>query len=553
MQRIIGLDIGSYSIKAVEIVNTLKSYEIINFYENVVPALDNVPIDVVASGCMEQLFKENNLDADRIVTAMPGQFISSRVLALGFSDPRKIETAVYSEMEDAAPFNMDDMVLDHQVLGDSHGGTVTLAVMTRKAFLKNFLDLLQRVGIDPKLVDVDSLAFYNLASYMPSNPGESFAMVDIGHEKTSVCIVRDGVLRLFRSINLGGRYITEFLARDFEISFHDAQRRKHEVSRVFCQKDPLKNTDSDDERVIERTTLAANAIIKELGRTFYAFKTWEKDPLSHIYLSGGTSVIKNLPDLIQDQLEVETLHCRLDQTELKINPDLNTYMSVLPQSVAIGIRTVSSARSNSQINLRKGEFSFVQNYEQLIKVVDVGARIAAVMLLLLVLSYSVKYFIYQKHIDRLREQYTKELNSVVDNEKQFAKIKSFPVLRKKAESQLRSQIALMRDSVSVFRERNSSSPSLVLLKQLSEAIPKDVKVDVTLYDFKSIDNSESRLVIKAETEGYASQASVIDAMKKVSSLKNVAEKNSGTKPGSDGKIIEFTVQADYDDGFGGKG
>ena len=67
MQRVIGLDIGSYSIKAVEIVNTFKSYEIANFYENVIPHGEELDPDVVLPACMEQLFKENNLKADRII------------------------------------------------------------------------------------------------------------------------------------------------------------------------------------------------------------------------------------------------------------------------------------------------------------------------------------------------------------------------------------------------------------------------------------------------------------------------------------------------------
>jgi Tfp pilus assembly PilM family ATPase len=86
LQRVIGLDIGSYSIKAVEIINTFKSYEIANFYENVIPNIDELDPDVVIPHCMEQLFRENNLRADRIITAMPGQYISSRVMAFNFSD-----------------------------------------------------------------------------------------------------------------------------------------------------------------------------------------------------------------------------------------------------------------------------------------------------------------------------------------------------------------------------------------------------------------------------------------------------------------------------------
>src|SRR3954468_4366951 len=140
MQRVIGLDIGSYSIKAVEIVNKFKSYEIANFYENVIPHVEQLDPDVVIPACMEQLFNENNLKADRIITAMPGQYISSRIMSFAFSDPRKIEAAILSELEDAVPFNMDDMIIDHQVLGTMDGQTITLAVLTRKNFLRSFLE-----------------------------------------------------------------------------------------------------------------------------------------------------------------------------------------------------------------------------------------------------------------------------------------------------------------------------------------------------------------------------------------------------------------------------
>ena len=64
------------------------------------PQIDEVPPDAVIPTSMEQLFKENNLEADRIITAMPGQYISSRILSFNFSDIKKIETAIYSEIED---------------------------------------------------------------------------------------------------------------------------------------------------------------------------------------------------------------------------------------------------------------------------------------------------------------------------------------------------------------------------------------------------------------------------------------------------------------------
>ena len=213
MQKIIGLDIGSYSIKAVEIINSFKSYEISNFYEKVIPVSEDKTKEELLPVCMEELFEENNLKADRIITAMPGQFISSRIVPFNFSDPRKIANAIVYAVEDMVPFNLDDMIVEHQILGTQGDKTLVLAVMTRKNFLASFLDYLSRIKIDPKLIDIDSLSFYNLAAHLDHTPDEVYGLVDIGHEKTSVCLVEGGILKMFRTINLGGKYITEFFQR----------------------------------------------------------------------------------------------------------------------------------------------------------------------------------------------------------------------------------------------------------------------------------------------------------------------------------------------------
>jgi len=550
MQKVIGLDIGSYSIKAVEIVNTFKSYEITNFFETLVPYQEGVAMETVIPGCMEQLFRENNLSADRIVTAMPGQFISSRILSFNFSDARKIQMAVQSEVEDAVPFNMDDMIIDHHILGTNDDKTTALVVMTRKAFLRNFLELLQRINIDPKLVDVDSLAFYNLSSYMNVEPGQSFAMVDIGHEKTSVCVVRDGLLRMFRSINLGGRYITEFLARDLEVGFHEAQRVKHETSRIMCVEDQATELKGLEKMIVERSTLAAGAIIKELGRTFYAYKTWDKAPLTQVFLSGGTSVIKNLDLFIKDQLEVTAVPCRLDNTTLKIGPEITKYASIVPQSVAIGLRTVASVKRHSQINLRRGEFAYVQNYETLLKSVVKAAKVVAVAVVMLIVSYGFQYYFYSRQIEALQTQYQKDYSDVFpDNTKKKPGAVAAPVVfrkfQKDAEAKLKKEIESKRSAIDAFVLENTGVGSLTVLKQISEHLPKDLKVDITMFDFKLTGPGEGKLQLRGETDSYDTQASIVEALKKVPSLKDVEEKGAAAKPGTNNSVIDFTVNATF--------
>lgn len=548
MQKVIGLDIGSYSIKAVEIINTFKSYEVTNFYETVIPNLEGVPLDAIVPVCMEQLFTEHNLQADRIITAMPGQFISSRVLPFPFADPRKIEATIGVQIEDHVPFNMDDMILDHQILGHASGKTLALAVMTRKAFLKNFLDLLSRINIDPKLVDVDSLALYNLSSNFTVDDNECYGLVDVGNEKTSVCIIQGGMLKMFRSINLGGRYITDFLARDLETNFHEAQRIKHQISTVLAGDVTGDQFNDHDRKVAERTTLAANAIVKELGRTFYAYKTWDQQPLTKIIVSGGTSKLANFDTFLSEQLEVPVERFKLASTDLIVSSHLEEKQATLAQSLAIGLRAVTNVKKHSQINLRRGEFAYVQNYESMLKGAGVAVKVFAVLIGILLVTYGFKYYFYKTQIDEVNDQYRKEFAKIFPDQKKRVNRPNatFAKIRKDAETHLKSNIALKQSAIEEFKLVNKNSGALRILKDISAKIPKDVKIDVTLFDFKTTFPGQGKLILKAETDNFASQSAIIEALGKVAVLKDIEDKQSGSKPGSDGKIIEFTIHANYE-------
>lgn len=545
MQKIIGLDIGSFSIKAVEIVNKYNSYEISNFYENVIPQIDELSPDLVIPACMEQLFQENNLQADRIVTAMPGQYISSRILPFGFSDPHKIDAAVYAEIEDAVPFNLDDMIVDHQILGQMNQKTVALVVMTRKNFLGSFLEHLHRINIDPKLVDVDSLAFYNLCPYLEMTDGKCYGLVDVGHEKTSVCLVQDGVLRMFRSINLGGRYITEFLARDLEVSFNEAQRVKHRVSQVLTDQDHGEDMSPEDRMIADRITIASNTIVKELGRTLYAFKTWEKSPIEKVYLSGGTSVIKNFDQYLSNNLEVETSPNRLEKSDLKINSELTSQMPSMSQSIAIGLRAVRSVKRHSQINLRKGDFAYVTDYESVFRVGGTVFKIIAFALVLLSISYGAKYFSYSQQIKDLQELYKKELFAVAPAlKKKFRSDRyDFNIIRRDGETELKDRIHKRKSATEGFLDLNADSGSLVSLESISKHIPKEVEINVVEYRYDTKPDGSGKVKLRVEADSYDTIAKFEQALKAVPILQDVVEKSSDAKPGSD--IIVAVVEADY--------
>ena len=318
------MDIGSYSIKAVEILNHFKTFEISNYYESVLSIKEGQSRDEAVQANLKELFERNRIKADRVITALPGQYSSSRILSFNFSDHRKISAGVASEIEDTVPFNLDEMILDHQVLGGVGEQTLALAVLTRKKYIAKFLEQLQCINIDPKVVDIDSLALYNLVPYLALETGKPTALIDIGHEKTSICIVQDGILRMFRSINIGGRFITEFLAREFSLSFTDAEKLKHKVSQVISPAKSEKSSLKEEEKAVaERITQACDSIFREIGRTLYSFKDWGQAPVDSIILSGGTSLIEGLDNYLSESLKIEVKPTKLVGSEFSFK---ETYM-----------------------------------------------------------------------------------------------------------------------------------------------------------------------------------------------------------------------------------
>lgn len=530
-----------------EIIHSLSSYEITGFHEKILPVSSHQhtnPQDVHQA--MEQLFVENHIAADRIITAMPGQHISSRMLTLPFSEPRKVSSSIYFEVEDLVPFSLNDMIIDHQILGLKDGKSQVLVVMVQKKLMASFLDQLSHVHIDPKIVDVDSLSFLNMAHHIPSEPDELYAMVDFGHEKTSVCIMEGDMLRMFRTLNVGGKYITEVLARDLEISFEESQTIKHELSAIVSEHAP---NDLDlspaDLEIARKIGIAGYGFSKDLARTLFAFKSHEKKDITKIVISGGTSKLRGFVRYLQSQIHHRMERFELSNTNLKMDSDLKQHDQIIPQAISIGLRVVPGQKKASRINLRRNEFAYSQDSTALIKLISKVSLWMAAGSALLLIAYTVQAVFYHSQISQFDKRYRQtllQMDPTLGN--QIKRHKSFTNLKKFATNHLNSQISKQNAAVQGFINTNAGSPPLKALLILSQIIPEDLKVDLVLYDYTSNIDDSGKLTIQGETDGYTAVTQIKDLMINHPNFESVTEK-SGSKPGSDGKIIAFTITSSY--------
>ena len=139
----------------------------------------------------------------------------------------------------------------------------------------------------------------------------------------------------------------------------------------------------------------------------YAFKSWEKRPVEALFISGGTSVIKNFDTFLEQELKINVQKTDIKATTLKVSESLSSKTPIITQGVGIGLRAVTSVNGQSQINLRRGEFAYVQDYSQIFKLGTALAKGVAVLFIVFMGGYFTKYFVYQDEIKKI-EKYTKK-------------------------------------------------------------------------------------------------------------------------------------------------
>ena len=565
MQKILGLDIGSYSIKAVEILNTFKTYKVTNYYEITIPEIEGIDPSVIGMTAVRQMFSENEIEADRIYTAMMGLMVSMRVMPLQNIKKRNVPMVVQSELESQAPFSLDDVVIDQQIVDIKDGVTSVLAVMCRKDHVEAFLGGLKDLEIDPKIIDVDYLSFMNLYPFlhfedeMPiafsdedgnrkskievAPKGKCRLILDIGHAKTSMVLFNDGKIVTARTIKMGGRYFTDFLQKSLGVSFSEAQRLKHAVSRIEYRPDVKVPEGKEREAVVaKQLSIAVTELIKELIRTLHSFKAQERLIPDSILITGGSSGIVNLPEFLQEVLEVPVTRMQFDSERLKIDDIQWVQSPSIAQAMAIGLRGVPG-KVHSQINLRKGELALVGSYDIVFRQIANVSLLVVSLLLCLFASYGLRWWLYGKQIDALKNQYRKEVLQVLGNEpKQLKNISAnsswdLKTYSSQAMKTITDEIRNREAILNSMATKKSAIP-LRIMESVSKVIPKNVPIDVTNFSVTG-----STIMIEGETDSFSNSEKILGLIKTLNTLSSVERKSQENKPGSEGKIVKFTMSA----------
>jgi general secretion pathway protein L len=284
-RRILGLDLGTHAVKAVELRQSFRELEVVQMRALPLAAGVQLPPDE-----LREFLVQHALPLDGVVVALPGDHVSTRHLTFPFRDRRKLAAAVPFEVEGKVPFELDEFFVDWEVGREEASQTSVLAGLAPRAEVAATLAHLAAAEIDPRVVEAEGHLLANLATFFELE--ETCLVADLGHRKTTMTLLVAGRAVATRTARVGGRDLTRALAAEHGGSEPDAERAKHEEG-VFDERGQIRSPAA--EAVLDRWA-------RELARMLGFVEGAERSDVAEVVLCGGGAHLHRLDEYLAGRL-----------------------------------------------------------------------------------------------------------------------------------------------------------------------------------------------------------------------------------------------------------
>src|SRR5579864_8505466 len=295
----IGLDLGSHTLKAVEVVPSGGGFKVTHLAAAPTPAgavADGAAASAdVLGAAIRNLMIAAGIKGTRVVTALGGEAVIVRELKLPEMPPAELEQAVAYEAERYLPYGVREVSRDFQVLGKAveEGQVEILLVAARKEVVSRQLAALQTIGLSAGVLDVAPFSMLRSVGRRNGQAEGTIVYIDLGAESSDIIIMEGDRLRLARNISNGGNAVTKAIAA--------AQTLKEEKAQLL-----LEGQQPDDPTLVQVHTAilpVINSIFTEVRRSLDYYQTRSRgQAVAKVVLTGGTAKLKNLGPFLSEEL-----------------------------------------------------------------------------------------------------------------------------------------------------------------------------------------------------------------------------------------------------------
>ena len=302
-KSLIGLDIGSSAVKAVELKTAGRAYKVASYGSEPLPPdsiVDGAIIDGAAvADAIRRLFDARSIRTKDVAASLSGNAVIVKKITLPVMTETELAESIYWEAEQYIPFDIQDVNLDYQVLdgGDpaAKGTMDVLLVAAKKEKIADYTGVIAQAGRTAVVVDVDAFALQNAYEVNYGiDPGAVVVLLNAGASATNINILNGDQSVFTRDVSIGGNAYTEALQRELSLPLDVADQLKRGKA--------VDGVTFDDARPVLRAV--SENVMLEIQKTFDFFKaTASSDRIDRIVVSGGASRAEGFVEMLKERFE----------------------------------------------------------------------------------------------------------------------------------------------------------------------------------------------------------------------------------------------------------
>lgn len=568
--KILGLDIGSYSVKAVELDVSFGRIELGDYLiERVVEselatAEPSAPADseagkeagkeaakdaqparqVLTAGqiaAIRRLLSDRPWKFERVSVNFPKAWITTRVFNFPTKDRKTIQSSLNFELDDDIPFAMGDILHDFAVLNSEASGSTVFTAVALKSDVSALLSELQMLGLDPDAISIEAWSISHVLkrAIVKEYQGRPVCVINMGHRNTSIHMMVGEAPVLTHVSTCAGLDITRAIAQGYNLSFDQAEKAK--VDGAFLLTRMHLSGDAGGEAITKEQKQFASAIadaliplVREVKQTLMSYKAHYKMSPRAIFITGGTSLIPNIQLFLEEQLQIPvfplTYMSQIVGETLQLSEASEAQIST---AAGLSLSQVKIDR-NFNINFRKEAYAKRGGLGAFdIRAFKRPLKYVAASLAFVYVNLIVQGMILSSRSSKTEEQLERAIKSVVGavNPGVMSTYRSSPSTLKSA---VNKEIAKYKTAQVAAPKQQVSA--LDVLNKVSSTMPRDVTLDVSTFELK-----DGKLKVTGLVDQLANSTRIAKALEDTAMLENVTKEKTEEDPKT--KKTKFSITA----------
>ncbi|MEX2663760.1 MAG: type IV pilus assembly protein PilM, partial [Vicinamibacterales bacterium] len=299
-KSLVGLDIGSSAVKAVELKAAGRGYRVATYGSEPLPPdsiVDGAIIDGAAvADAIRRLFDGRGIRTKDVAASLSGNAVIVKKITLPAMTDAELAESIYWEAEQYIPFDIQDVNLDYQVLDGADGGKGTIDVLlvaAKKEKIADYTGVIAQAGRTAVIVDVDAFALQNAYEVNYGiEPAAVIVLLNAGASATNINILSGEQSVFTRDVSIGGNAYTEALQRELSLPY--------EVADQLKRGETVEGVSFEEARPVLRAV--TENVMLEIQKTFDFFKaTASSDRIDRLVVSGGASRAEGFTEILAER------------------------------------------------------------------------------------------------------------------------------------------------------------------------------------------------------------------------------------------------------------